>query len=160
MSVIAPTLSHVLQNIERFKAELDSSADLQRRLAYARAWYALQTEDGKWLFAPMKFCAYKDMTAKKYDDRRDGRRAEKQLQFWFTSVPHADHLNQELTEALTTFLAGYGKSPSTACRISVTTDFYQSQNNRSADDHVLTDFLIAVASRLPPEERTRLRAAL
>lgn len=44
MSVIAPTLSHVLQNIERFKAELDSSADLQRRLAYARAWYALQTE--------------------------------------------------------------------------------------------------------------------
>ncbi|TWB49163.1 hypothetical protein FBZ98_107196 [Rhizobium sp. ERR 922] len=52
MSVIAPTLSHVLQNIERFKAELDSSADLRRRLAYARAWYALQTEDGKWLFAP------------------------------------------------------------------------------------------------------------
>ncbi|ASW09859.1 hypothetical protein CKA34_27940 (plasmid) [Rhizobium sp. 11515TR] len=108
----------------------------------------------------MKFCAYKDMTAKKYDDRRDGRRAEKQLQSWFTSVPQADHLNQELTEALTTFLAGYGKSPSTACRISVTSDFYQSQNNRSADDHVLTHLLIAVASRLSPEERVRLRAAL
>jgi len=92
--------------------------------------------------------------------RRDGRRAEKQLQSWLTSVPQADHLNQELTEALTTFLASYGKSPSTACRISVTSDFYQSQNNRSADDHVLTNLLIAVASRLSPEERLGLRAAL
>lgn len=92
--------------------------------------------------------------------RRDGRRVEKQLQSWLTSVPQADHLHQELTEALTTFLASYGKSPSTACRISVTSDFYQSQNNRSADDHVLTNLLIAVASRLSPEERLGLRAAL
>lgn len=160
MSVIAPTLSHVRQNIERFKAELDGSTDLQRRLAYARAWYAHQAEDGDWLFAPMKFCGYKHMTAKKYDDRRDGRRAEKQLQSWFTAVPEADQLFQELTEAHTAFLANYGKSPSTAFRVSVTNDFYQSRHDQSADDHVLANLLIAVASRLSPDERVRLKAAL
>ncbi|WP_349960094.1 hypothetical protein [Rhizobium sp. ZPR3] len=160
MAVIAPTLSHVLENIERFKGELDGDADLQRRLAYARAWYAHQTEDGKWLFAPMKFCGYKNMTAKKYDDRRDGRRTEKQLKTWFTRVPEADQFFQELSDALTIFLAGYGKSPSTAFRISVTNDFHQSKNGLSPDDRALANLLIAVTSRLSPEERARLRAAL
>jgi len=164
MSIIVPTLSHALRNIERFKSELDKSSELQRRLAFARAWYAHRGKDGAWLFAPSKFCGYKDMTAEEYtnDDPRDGRRTEKQLQSWFTQVQETDELYEELIEGLTSFLDGYGKPPSSAFRISVTNDFYQ---NRGADgvasnDSALADLLIAVAQRLAPAERNRVRASL
>lgn len=163
MSIIVPTLTQALSNIERFTEELDKSAELRRRLAFARAWYAHQTADGHWLFAPSKFAGYKDMTAEEYvnDDPRDGRRTEKQLQMWFTQLPETDPLYEELSEKLAAFLHKYDKPPSAAFRISVTNDFYQSRMaNDGASDRTLADLLIAVGLRLAPTERARVRAAL
>lgn len=164
VSTIVPTLSQALLGIERFEDELKRSAELRRRLAFARAWYAHKTEDGVWRFAPSKFCGYKDMTAEEYsnDDARDGRRTEKQLQSWFTQVPETDALYEELSESLTAFLDKYGKPPSAAIRISVTNEFFQ--NRGSAEDapseRTVADLLIAVAQGLTPAERARVRAAL
>lgn len=164
MSIIVPTLAEAIRNIERFEGELDSSLELQRRLAFARAWYAYQANDGVWRFAPSKFCGYKGMTAAEYinDDPRDGRRTEKQLQSWFTQVPETDPLYEELKEGLTTFLGGYGKPPSSAFRINVTNDFYQKRNGTEElpSERAIADLLIIVGQGLSPSERTRVRAGL
>ena len=164
MSTIVPTLSQALSNIGRFKQELDSSAELRRRLAFARAWYAHQGDDGVWRFAPSKFCGYKDMTAAEYvnDDPRDGRRTEKQLQSWFTPVPETDPLYEELSEGLTAFLDTYGKPPSSAMRINVTDDFYENRHAAvdTPSDRTIADLLIAVGQRLSAAERARVRVAL
>ncbi|WP_146226106.1 hypothetical protein [Phyllobacterium leguminum] len=164
MSTIVPTLTQAIRNIENFKAELDTSTELQRRLAFARAWYAYLDNTGSWLFGPSKFCGYKDMTAAEYvnDEPRNGRRTEKQLQSWFTQVPEDDELYEELSEALTAFLGQYGKPPSSAFRINVTNDYYQSRSadDSALDDRTIGDLLIAVAQRLSTAERVRLRAAL
>ena len=165
MSTIVPTLTHALRSIERFKDELDSSLELQRRLAYVRAWYAHQTDHGVWQFAPSKFCGYKNMTAAEYinDDPRDGRQTEKQLQSWFTRLAEADPLYEELSERLTAFLDSYGKLPSSAIRINVTNDFIESRTDAgdaAPSDRAVADLLIAVGQRLTTNERARVRAAL
>lgn len=164
MSTIVPTLAQALRNIERFKEELDGSPELQRRLAFARAWYAHCSLDGTLHYAPSKFCGYKDMTADEYvnDDPRDGRRTEKQLQTWFTQIDPADPLYDELSEGLMTFLADYGKPPSTAFRLNVTNEFYRDHNdaNATTDDRTVADLIIAVSKQLSPPERARVKAAL
>ena len=164
MSTIVPTLPQALRNIERFQGELDGSPELQRRLAFARAWYAHRAEDGTWQFAPSKFCGYKDMTADEYvnDEPRDGRRTEKQLQTWFTQVEPADPLYDELSEGLMAFLDNYGKPPSTAMRINVTNEYYENRGDDSTtpSERAVADLLIAVGQRLAPAERARVRAAL
>lgn len=163
MSTIVPTLAQALCSIKRFAGELDSSPELQRRLAYARAWYAHQADD-VWHFAPSKFCGYKEMTAEEYinDDPRDGRQTEKQLQSWFTQVGVADPLYGELSERLTAFLDGYDKLPSSAIRINVTNDFLESRVDAGEEpsDRALADLLIVVGQRLTSVERARVRAAL
>lgn len=164
MSTIVPTLAQALRSIKRFAGELDSSPELQRRLAYARAWYAHQADDGVWHFAPSKFCGYKDMTAEEYinDDPRDGRQTEKQLQSWFTQVGETDPLYAELSERLTAFLDGHGKLPSSAVRINVTNGFLESRagTQQQPSDRAIADLLIVVGQRLVSGERARVRAAL
>ncbi len=165
MSTIVSTLPQTLRNIERFGEELALSEELQGRLAFARSWYAHQGANDEWHFAPSKFCGYKDMTAKEYvnDDPRDGRRTEKQLQSWFTTLSALDPLFEELSERLTGFLAQYGKPPSSAMRINVSNDFYAAYRDRGSDtssDRTIADLLIAVAARLPNAERSRVRDAL
>jgi hypothetical protein len=164
MSTIVPNLDHALHSIGRFAGELKGSLELQRRLAYVRAWYAHQNDDGVWRFAPSKFCGYKDMTAEEYinDDPRDGRQTEKQLHSWFTQLDDTDPLYLELSEKLTTFLDGYGKLPSAAYRINVTNDFLESRvdTGDTAAERAVADLLILVGQRLPPRERARVRAAL
>lgn len=164
MSTIVPSLAHALRSIQRFKSELDRSAELQRRLAYARAWYAYQTDDGVWHFAPSKFCGYKDMTAEEYinDDPRDGRQTEKQLQSWFTQIEETNPLYDELSEQLTAFLDSYDKLPSSAIRINVTNEFLESLVGAEDEptDRAVADLLIAVGRRLTASERARVRAAL
>lgn len=162
MSIIVPTLSQALQNIERFSSELDKSQELQRRLPFARAWYAHKTEGGSWIFAPSKFAGYKDMTAEEYlnDDPRDGRRTENQLQTWFTQLAETDPLYEELSEKLAAFLHTYGKAPSSAFRINVAKDYLENRTDEGAADKVLAELLIAVGRRLSPAERARVRAAL
>lgn len=164
MSTLVSTLNQALRNVARFGEELESSPDLQGRLAYARAWYAHLDDEGEWHFGPSKFCGYKGMTAEEYvnEDPRDGRRTERQLSQWFVEVPEDDDLYEELTERLTVFLAGYGKAPSAKMRINVTREFYE---NRFKEDNVsldktIVDLMIILAKHLPRSERDRLRAAL
>jgi hypothetical protein len=164
MSTLVSTSKQALRNIARFGKELDGSADLQSRLAYARAWYAHLDDNGEWHFGPSKFCGYQGMTAEEYvnDDPRDGRRTERQLAQWFTEVPEDDALYEELTEALTSLLAEYGKAPSAKMRINVTTEFYEAHvaDGDTPLDRTIADLMIAVAKRLPKAERDRVRAAL
>lgn len=164
MSTLVSTSKQALRNVARFSKELEGSADLQSRLAYARAWYAYRDDDGEWHFGPSKFCGYQGMTAEEYvnDDPRDGRRTERQLAQWFTEVPESDPLYEELTEGLTALLAEYGKAPSAKMRLNVITEFYEAQiaAGDTPLDRTVADLMIAVAKRLPQAERNRVRAAL
>lgn len=164
MSTLVSTSRQALRNVARFSKELEGSADLQSRLAYARAWYAYRDDDGEWHFGPSKFCGYQDMTAEEYvnDDPRDGRRTERQLAQWFTEVPENDPLYEELTGGLTALLSEYGKAPSAKMRINVTTEFYEAHvaAGDTPLDRTVADLMIAVAKRLPQAERNRVRAAL
>ncbi len=162
MSNIVATPAQVVANIKRFPAELNKSADLQSRLAYARAWYAHRDENGDWHFGPSKFIGYRNMTAAEYvnEDPRDGRQTERKLATWFAELDESDPLHDDLSDQLTTFLAKYGKAPSTATRISVATDVYDGQRPRGDDDGQLADLLIAVSRKLSRAERIRVRDAL
>src|SRR5688572_1612009 len=102
MSKISSTEQQVRRNIRRFRAELDSSTELQARLAYARAWYADCDDDDEWHFGPSKFVGYQGMTAKEYvdDGPRDGRRTERKLATWFVQLPESDPLYEELSDLL------------------------------------------------------------
>lgn len=164
MSTIVPTQRQAESNILRFESELTSSKELQRRLAFARAWYATLDEDGHWRFAPSKFCGYEGMTAAEYvnDDPRDGRRTEKQLQRWFTIVPQEEPLHDELYEALTSFLEIYQKPPSTAIRLNVAKEYFEEHvlGDSVSRNSALTELIIAVARGLSPDERARVRAAI
>jgi hypothetical protein len=162
---VASDLESVLLNIARFGAELQKSAALQKRLAYARCWYACQANEGQWQFGPSKFVGYNEMTADGYIDTaedRDGRRTEAQLQQWFTAVDPRSKLGSELGSALYRFLAMYGKAPSTKMRISVPNKVYQTTFGavaRNAHD-VLVETIVAAAKALPPSHFEKLRAQL
>jgi hypothetical protein len=76
---VTSDLSGVLSNIARFREEVERSRALQKRLAYARSWYAYQDQEGDWRFGPSKFVGYDRMTAEGYIETaedRDGRRTE------------------------------------------------------------------------------------
>jgi hypothetical protein len=162
---VASDPQSVLLNIIRFGAELRTSAALQKRLAYARCWYACQDNEGQWQFGPSRFVGYDGMTADSYVDiaeGRDGRRAEAQLQQWFRLVDPASKLRRELGSALYRFLAMYGKAPSTKMRISVPNDFYERAFGTAARDahDVLVETIVAAAKTLPPSHFEKLRAQI
>jgi len=163
--VVASDLPGVLSNIARFSEEVEKSRALQRRLAYARSWYAYQDEKGKWRFGPSKFVGYDGMTAEGYVDTaedRDGRRTEAQLQQWFTAVDPASGLGTQLSSVLYEFLAHYGKAPSTKMRINVPNDVHEKHFGTTASDphDILVATLIAAAKTLPPSHLAKLRANL
>jgi hypothetical protein len=162
---VASELQNVLLNIVRFGAELQNGAALQKRLAYARCWYACQDNEGQWQFGPSKFVGYDGMTADSYMDiaeGRDGRRAEAQLKQWFTVVDPASKLGSELGSALYRFLATYRKAPSTKMRISVPNKIYETAFGTAARDahDVLVETIVAAAKALPPSHFEKLRAQL
>ena len=71
---------------------------------------------------PSKFIGYQDIDAETYvqgADEADGRRTEAQLQSWFKVVDPSTSCHNDLYAALSSFLAEYGKTPSTKTRISV-----------------------------------------
>jgi hypothetical protein len=162
---VASDLPSVLSNIARFGEEVDKSRTLQKRLAYARSWYAYQDDEGQWRFGPSKFVGYDRMTAEGYIDTaedRDGRRTEVQLQQWFTTVYPESELGAQLSSALYGYLAGYGKAPSTKIRINVPNKVYATHFGATATDphDVLVATLIAAAKTLPPSHFEKLRAQL
>jgi len=164
MSRLVRSAAQVEANAVRFQSEL-YDPKLQKRLAYARAWYAFPDSEGGWLYVPSKFGGYRDMTAAEYLDGmpRDGRRTEKQLGQWFVEVPEDSDFHAELYEGLVDFLQGYSKAPSTKARISVSVDVYQNytdEEHSSSEDSALVDLILLVARKLPTNERARLRNAL
>jgi len=162
---VASDLAGVLSNIARFGEEVKNSRALQKRLAYARSWYAYQDQEGQWRFGPSKFVGYDRMTAEGYIDTaedRDGRRTEAQLQQWFTAVDPESELGTRLSSALYGFLAGYGKAPSTKMRINIPNDVHQKHFGAIAPDphDILVATLIAAAKTLPPSHLEKLKASL
>lgn len=163
---VASDSKGVLSNIARFAQEVGKSSPLQKRLAYARSWYAYRDEAGHWRFGPSKFVGYDGMTAGGYIDTaedRDGRRTEAQLQQWFTAVDPASELGAQLSSALYEFLARYGKVPSTKMRINIPNEIHEAHfpATKADDPHdILVATLIAAANALPPSHLEKLRVSL
>jgi hypothetical protein len=148
-----------IHNIEVFLSELKQSKELQSRVAYSRAWYAIK-KGGGWHFGPSKFIGYEGMTAGEYvgpNEDRDGRKTEVQLQDWF-ELPSDPALKQELQEALADFLARYGKTPSRKTRINVLRR--ASNVTGESEQQRLIDLIVAVSKMLSPDQRQELRARL
>src|SRR5882757_8275162 len=144
--------SEAIANIFKFEAEVESSMDLQGRLAYARSWYAVKFDDGKWRFGPSKFVGYQDMNAKTYleaaeNNESDGRRTEAQLQAYFIDWGTSD----ELYAALVSFLAKFSKRPSTKARISILRERRLLVKYPAADDEVVMAMAVIARAKLSRE---------
>ena len=110
---LVDSLDKALENIARYRAEVEREPRLVGRMKQVRAWYAIRADDGAWLFGPSKFIGYASSTAKACLSRaagRNGRRSESVLKEWFGVVPPATHLGGELAVALRKFLNEYGHS--------------------------------------------------
>jgi hypothetical protein len=165
MFKIASSPQTVLSNIERFGTEVDKSPALQGRMAYARAWYAQQDRGGVWRFGPSKFVGYEGLNAKTYiesAENRDGRRTEAQLQQWFVVIDPASLIYGELRSALFSFLAKYGKTPSTKMRINITQEVYEttSEMENADPNDAIVELIVAVTKSLSASHRAKLRARI
>jgi hypothetical protein len=161
---IVTSVTQVVENIVKFEEEVRASRELQARLSYARAWYAMQIND-RWWFAPSKFIGYVGIDATTYiqaAEESDGRRTEAQLQKWFNPVGHGDASHDELYSGLVSFLAQFGKAPSTKVRINVLRA-KRSPFDRTDDDSrhdKIVDLMVAVAKTLPSQQFQNLREKL
>ncbi|MDA9506340.1 hypothetical protein XI09_17220 [Bradyrhizobium sp. CCBAU 11386] len=149
--------NEAIANIFKFEAEVERSVDLQARLAYARSWYAVKFEDGKWRFGPSKFVGYQDMDAETYleaaeNNESDGRRTEAQLQAYFMDWGRSDELNA----ALVSFLAKFGKKPSTKARIFILRDRRLLTKQPTIDDDVVTAMAVIARAKLSREQISAL----
>lgn len=113
-------------NIRRFAEDLAGSPGLQATLGYVHAWYALQLDNGQWIFAPSKFVGYRDNTAKRYLETfrkvPDGGRPERTLGAMFEPVDPDSSLGRILMDALIAYLGEYNRAPRRRVRISVVVD--------------------------------------
>lgn len=160
MTSVVASAREALENIARFPNEVSGNGELRDRLPFARAWYAVRSDDGGWQFGPSKFIGYRGLSAADYikeSQELDGRRTERQLTQWFVTVGPQDPLYDELNEALGDFLEGFGKAPSNLARINILRDEAEQDE---AIDRAIVDLMITVSRRLPPSERSRLRSAL
>lgn len=152
------------KNILGFDDLLEESDELQNRLGYVRAWYAVQDEDGDWQFGPSKFIGYQGLSADSYVANTydlDGKVTEKLLQKWFIEIDETHPLYEELQASLSSFLDWYDKRPSSAFRLNIPIEVYEQIAGQSDQiDTNLTDLLIAVAKSLPLPERRRLAEAI
>ena len=160
---LATSLNVVRGAITRFRDEVRRNPQLRSRLAYARAWYAHQDEDGQWLFGPSKFVGYKGLTAEQYIEQSeegllDGRRTEAQLKQWFEQLDPATELHEQLSSALSDFLAEYNKAPSQKMRINIPRE--EDTDSESGAGAPLLDLIVAVAESLQPSELEALRRRL
>ncbi|WP_375310953.1 hypothetical protein WHZ77_28195 [Bradyrhizobium sp. A5] len=148
--------NEAIANIFKFEAEVERSVDLQGRLAYARSWYAVKFEDG-WRFGPSKFVGYQDMDAETYleageNNESDGRRTEAQLQTYFMDWGTSDELNA----ALVSFLAKFGKKPSTKARINILRDRRLLSRQPVIEDEVVMAMAVIAKAKLSREQISAL----
>ena len=105
-----------IENIRRYQAELKRedhwSNELVRRMTNARKWYAVESENGTWLFGPSKFIGYVGLTAETYVrmSAKDYQPAEGRLHGWKTEACLRDWFERpservpELEDALQRFV--------------------------------------------------------
>ena len=149
---LATTLQNVIAAIHQFPREVATSVELAGRLAFARAWYAVRSDDGAWAFGPSKFIGYDNLDAETYlawSDRLDGRRTEAQLRQWFVPADRSSPTHADLTNALSAFLSQFGKAPSSMMRINVLPEPADKPEDASK---ALLDLLVAVAKTLEPAD--------
>ncbi len=157
---LATTLRNVVAAIHRFPREVATSVELANRLAFARAWYAVRSDDGSWIFGPSKFIGYDNLDADTYlswSERLDGRRTEAQLRKWFVRADPSSPTHAELTNGLSTFLSRFGKAPSTMMRINVLPEPLDETEDASA---ALLDLIVRVARTLKPADIRLLTSRL
>lgn len=120
---LVDSVDKALENIARYQAEVGKEPGLAGRMKLVRAWYAVRSDGGTWIFGPSKFIGYADSTAGAYLSRtagRDGQRSEAALREWFDAVPPDMPLWAELADALRRFLTAHGHSrPHQSARICV-----------------------------------------
>ena len=112
---LVDSLDEAIENIARYESEVQKEPRLVARMKLVRAWNAVRSDDGTWLFGPSKFIGYAGSTAAAYLSKtagRDGRRSEAVLSEWFGVVRPATVLGAELAAALRKFLNAHGHSGS------------------------------------------------
>ena len=108
---LVDSVDKAVENIARYQTEVGKEPGLAGRMKLVRAWYAVRSDGGTWMFGPSKFIGYAKSTARAYLSRtagRDGRRSEAVLRDWFEVVPTDTPLGVELTDALRRFLETHG----------------------------------------------------
>ena len=163
MAALATSLKSVRGAIHRFQAEVRRNPQLRARLAYARGWYACQGEDGQWLFGPSKFVGYEGLTSETYIEQAtsrllDGRRTEAQLRQWFKPLDPSTEHHEQLSVALSAFLAEHNKAPSLKMRINVPKE--GRTGNQSGRSGALLDLIATIAESLQPSDLDALRKRL
>ncbi|ODU20396.1 MAG: hypothetical protein ABS87_10070 [Sphingomonas sp. SCN 67-18] len=153
----------VFDNIRSYKVALEENEELQRRASYHQSWYAFRDGD-TWLFGPSKFVGYEGIDADEYVStsiERNGRATEAHLKKWFSVVENGSSLHDELADALTLFLARFGRAPRTKTRINVfRTEEATPRLLKSSADRDLVDLLITVAKTLPAADRLKIKASI
>lgn len=107
------SLDKAIENIIRYRTEVDREPLLARRMTRPRAWYAVKSDDGEWLFGPSKFIGYARSSAKAYLSKASSvehRGREAVLKEWFKVVRPETPLGVELAGALRNFLNSHGHS--------------------------------------------------
>ena len=126
-------IADVKANIAAY-SDAAAAGRLQSMIAYVRHWYAVTSEDGKWIFAPSKFIGYAGITPRLYEkehDELDGRATETALKEWFEELDPGHPLEAILRKELRRFVAEHGKSLNQLARIHVLKDETSKARHRS-----------------------------
>ena len=175
MPALVESPAQAIENIRRYQTEIKRgtrlSDTLVERMTNVRKWYAVESGDGTWLFAPSKFIGYVGLTAETYvemsargyepaADRLDGKETERVLQQWFEP---AAHRADELENALRRLLVDEHKRPRPNAEAEILvlrdayTHFARSQPARQFGDHISIDQ--AICGGRPHIRGTRLRVS-
>ena len=138
MPTLVDSPAQAIENIRRYQTELKRgtrlSDTLVGRMTNVRKWYAVEANDGTWLFGPSKFIGYRGLTAETYvrlsakgyepaTDRLHGWETEACLAHWFERPTERV---AELEDALRRFIVdGYNHAnPNAGAEILVLRDAY------------------------------------
>ena len=127
-----------IRSYQKALADHMHGPEMQRRMKYVHAWYAIRQDDRGWLFGPSKFIGYAESNADAYISKawpigpRDGRVTERALPDWFHEVEPGTRFHDELYDALCRFLQQFGHSgPRKDARISVLREVFDEISNTS-----------------------------
>lgn len=159
---IVTTATEAIESLHQYHGTVTGSASkaqiLIEVMPHIRAWYALE-HGGEWIFGPSKFIGYHGMTVEEYKDKDalwlDGRETERVLRK-LARPPSSSRQEKELRAALHSFLARFGKRPSTLARILV----LEAAGNQGADPAEIADALLMIYQQMPDEARKEFKRRL